>query len=198
MAIDQVHDLQKVFRMILHSMSRPGTISSIETIMEKADYRIPCNQAIWLTIMTLLEAEVTFHLLSEHHQGLIRKISEHTQARYAPINEADYVIVLKDTDESAVLEAMECCKNGNLINPDQSSTWIIESSQLTNDGQLMLTGPGIKTMCKLQTCFTKSMWQAREKRTKEFPLGIDLIFADDDSQIVCVPRTTKTEMLEVK
>jgi alpha-D-ribose 1-methylphosphonate 5-triphosphate synthase subunit PhnH len=41
------------------------------------------------------------------------------------------------------------------------------------------------------------MWQARDERTKEYPLGIDLIFADDTAQIVCIPRTTLVKTMGV-
>jgi alpha-D-ribose 1-methylphosphonate 5-triphosphate synthase subunit PhnH len=193
MAIDQVHDLQQVFRKILHSMSRPGTISSIEAAAEQADYNLPCYDATLLCAMTLLDAEVSFHILSESHQDLIEKISEYTLAKHKPIHEADFVIVLRDDTENAIKNAIEQCKNGNLINPQSSSTWIIESSPLTNNGPLTLMGPGIQTSEQLQVSFTSSMWNARNKRTKEYPLGIDIIFVDDQAQIACVPRTTSVE-----
>lgn len=197
MAIDQVHDLQQVYRKILHSMSRPGTISSLSDITEHMDFNLPCNDAAILSAMTFLDAEVTFHILTKDKQNLIEKISEYTSARYAPIGEADFVIILREDTETAVLNALEQCKNGNLIDPQQSSTWIIESSLLSNTGELTLTGPGIQQSSQLQTSFSSSMWQARNERTNEYPLGIDLIFADDAAQIVCVPRTTSVKMMGV-
>jgi alpha-D-ribose 1-methylphosphonate 5-triphosphate synthase subunit PhnH len=197
MAIDQVHDLQQVYRKILHSMSRPGTISSIQATAEQVDYNLPCYDATLLCAMTLLDAEVTFHILSENHQDLIEKISEYTLAKHKPIHEADFVIVLRGDSENEIKNAIEQCKNGNLINPQSSSTWIIESSLLSNDGELTLKGPGIKTTNQLQVSFTSSMWETRNRRTKEYPMGIDLIFVDDQAQIVCVPRTTSVEMAGV-
>lgn len=198
MTIDQVHDMQQVYRKLLHSMSRPGTISSIQDIAGRVDYKLPCYQATLLCLLTLLDAEVTFHILSDEKQELVEKISEYTLAKYAPINEADFVIVLHDDTESAIIQTIEHCKIGNLIDPQNSATWIIESPPIANGEELALTGPGIKHHAQLQVGFTPLMWQARNERTKEYPLGIDLIFVDDQAQLACVPRTTSVEMLEVK
>lgn len=198
MAIDQVHDLQDVYRKLLHSMSRPGTISSIQEVVVHADYKLPCYDATLVSAMTLLDAEVTFHILSENHQDLIEKISEYTLARFAPINIADYIIVLHNDTEQSIIRGMKECKNGNLIDPQTSATWIIESSPLSNNGELVLAGAGIKHTSQLQVSFTASMWQTRNERIKEYPLGIDLIFTDEKSQIACVPRTTSVELMGVK
>lgn len=197
MAIDQVHDLQQVYRKILHSMSRPGTISSIQKNAERVDYNLPCYDATLLSAMTLLDAEVTFHILSENQHDLIEKIVDYTLARFAPIDKADFVIVLREDTEATIQLALEQCKDGNLIDPQQSSTWIIESSLLSNNGELTLTGPGVQHTAQLHTSFSTALWQARNERTKEYPIGIDLIFADETSQIVCVPRTTSVKLLGV-
>ncbi|ARF17662.1 phosphonate C-P lyase system protein PhnH [Sporosarcina ureae] len=197
MAIDQVHDLQYVYRKLLHSMSRPGTISSITEPVNRMDYSIPCSEALLLTAMALLDGEVTFHIVSDEHQELIEKISEYTSAKYASIDEADFVIVLREDKEQEIRRALEQCKVGSLIDPQQSSTWLIESSVLENDGETVLKGPGIQSEVSLQTGFPVTLWQARNQRTNEFPMGIDLIFIDQASQIACVPRTTAVAHKEV-
>lgn len=197
MAIDQIHDLQQVYRKILHSMSRPGTISILEEARQ-LDYELVCQKSTMLCAMTLLDAEVTFHILSENQQELIEKISEYTSARYAPIEEADFVIVLKNDSEEAVLRALQQCKIGNLIDPQLSSTWIIESEGLAEEGQLKLSGPGIESHASLHAEMPETFWAARNSRIKEYPMGIDLILVDDESHLVCIPRTTSVIMTEVE
>lgn len=197
MTIDQVHDLQQVYRKILHSMSRPGTISSLTEIAERVNLNLPCYDATILSAMTFLDAETTFHILSENQQELIEKISEYTSAKYSPIDVADFVIVLREDTEIDIKSAIQRCKNGTLIDPQLSSTWIIESAPLTNEGELTLTGPGIQHTAQLHTSFDQSMWQARNEKTKEYPLGIDLILTDENAQIVCIPRTTSISCKEV-
>lgn len=197
MAIDQIHDLQQVYRKILHSMSRPGTLSVLEEA-KRFDYELPCTSSTMLCAMTLLDAEVTFHILSENQQQLIGKISEYTSARYAPIEEADFVFVLKNDNQEVVRKAMEQCRIGSLIDPQQSSTWIIESAGLAEDGQLKLSGPGIEKHTHLDAGVPDAFWEARSSRIREYPMGTDLIFVDDQSQLACIPRTTSITMTEVK
>ncbi|MDN3427317.1 phosphonate C-P lyase system protein PhnH [Microbacterium sp. APC 3898] len=198
MAIDQIHDLQQVYRKLLHSMSRPGTISSMGQESGNVDVDFECANALMLSAMTLLDAEVTFHVLSETRQDLIEKISEYTSARHAPLQQADFIIVLQEDEESKVLEAMAQCKIGSLIDPQQSSTWIIETPILSNTGSLLLTGPGIETEARLSAGQSPRFWQARDNRIKEYPMGIDLIFADCSSQIACLPRTVMAIPMEVE
>ncbi|WP_087973832.1 phosphonate C-P lyase system protein PhnH [Oceanobacillus rekensis] len=197
MAIDQVHDLQAVYRELLHSMSRPGSISFIQETVERAGHNLPCYDATFICAMTLLDAEVTFHILSKNNQDLIEKISEYTLASYAPASEADFIIILREDTEAEIIDCMEQCKIGNLIDPQKSSTWIIESTPLSNERGRLLSGPGIKTTSTLKASFTEALWQTRNECTKEYPLGIDMIFTDEKAQLVCVPRTTKIEMTEV-
>lgn len=196
--IDQVHDLQQVYRKILHSMSSPGTISSLADIAGRVDMNLACYDATIISAMTFLDAETTFHILSEDQQELIAKISEYTSAKYAPINAADFVIVLREDTEISIKNAIQNCKNGTLIDPQMSSTWIIESAQLSNEGELTLTGPGIQHTAQVHTSFDQSMWLERNERTKEYPLGIDLIFTDENAQVLCIPRTTSVSFLGVR
>jgi len=197
MAIDQVHDLQFVFGEILDAISRPGRLASLQTLEGKTEYHLPSFDATLLTVMTLLDAEVTFHLVSEN-EHINGKIAGYTLATPAPIEEADFVIVLEGTTEAEKIAAMKNCKIGTLLDPHTSATWIIETAFNTENLQeISLTGPGIKEKNTLQITLTKTVWQARNHTIVEYPLGIDIILTDDNLHLTCIPRTTKVEMLEV-
>lgn len=198
MAIDQVHDLQQVYRKILYSMSRPGDISILREQAKQVDYQLPCYDATLLSAMALLDGEVSFHLISEKQQQVGGKISEYTLAKQAPADKADYIIVLQDATELSILQAIYQCKIGDLIDPQNSSTWIIETPKLSNTAELKLMGPGIKNEVKLFTGIYTKAWQARKERINEYPLGIDLIITDAQAHIVCIPRTTTVEITGVE
>lgn len=199
MAIDHVHDLQMVYRKILDSMSRPGQVTSLQALANVNDYNVPCYDATLLTIMTFLDAEVTFHVLLDNEQNVIQKISEYTLAIHTSLDKADFVIVLQGTPESVISHAMTQSKQGSLMDPHTSATWIIETAFDKQEvSQLMLAGPGVKNQTKLYTALTTDIWQVRNACVSEYPLGIDLIFTDDNLQVVCVPRTTKIDLMEVE
>lgn len=199
MAIDHVHDLQFVYKKILDSMSRPGKIASLQTLAGRNDYNLQMLDATLLTMMTLLDREVTFHVLTDSGQNIAEKISEYTLAAHTTIDQADFVIALKRTPETVITEGLAQCKKGSLIDPHASATWIIENAfSNEHESELLLTGPGIKDQTKLQTELIPAVWQVRNICVAEYPLGIDLILTDADLRVVCIPRTTKVDILEVE
>ncbi|SFL70954.1 alpha-D-ribose 1-methylphosphonate 5-triphosphate synthase subunit PhnH [Gracilibacillus orientalis] len=199
MVIDQIHDLQQVYRKVVHSMSRPGSISNLNNITEKLEDDLPCNHAFFLCALTVLDAEVTFHVVAseEKKARLIEILSSYNMSRIAPVDEADFILLLQDAPEYQMNQALLECKTGNLHDPQQSATWIIESGLLSNISALSLSGPGINGTQQLQTGIQQDFWQRRNDKVKEYPLGIDLVFADFSSQIACIPRTTAVTITEV-
>lgn len=198
MTIDYVHDLQNVYRNILHSMTRPGAVSSFEKAAENMDDGLPCYQGTFLIALTLFDAETSFCIVSDHHQHeLSEKIAEYTLASCVAADSADYVIVLSDAAEEKILRAMGQCKNGTLVNPEHSSTWIMENKIMTSGSNMVLTGPGIHETSRIRVNVSPEVWKARYRRTEEYPLGIDLIFIDEASRMICIPRTTAVDMTGV-
>lgn len=199
MAIDQIHDTQQAYRKILHSMSRPGTISDLQPITKQIDEELPCFQALFLSALTLLDAEVTFCVKGNQDKSkkLSELLSSYTMSHATTVEQADFLFILQDAPEDEVNEALQDCKNGNLVDPQQSATWIIESSVLTNESAFTLKGPGINGVQHLYTGLSEIFWQRRKDKVKEYPLGIDLIMVDAIGQIACIPRTTSTSNMEV-
>ncbi|MDQ0271844.1 phosphonate C-P lyase system protein PhnH [Cytobacillus purgationiresistens] len=190
MGIDQIHHTQHVFRKILDSMAKPGTISTITVNEESKKRQLSCYDTTLLAALTLLDAEVTFHILPADQIELKEKISQYTLAQHAPIEEADFIIAVKGCAERELVDAMLVCKNGSLIDPNGSATWIIEEEHLSNQGGLTLSGPGIRSEAELHISFTLAMTAARQEKIKEYPTGIDLLFTDEVGQLACLPRTT--------
>ncbi|SHN33444.1 phosphonate C-P lyase system protein PhnH [Gracilibacillus kekensis] len=199
MAIDQVHDLQQVYRNLLDCMARPATIRKVEQTTGLSEEQLPCNEALFLCALTVLDAEVSFCILAVDGktEKLAEMITSYTLARETSMEQADFIIVLQDAVKDQVHKTLSVCKMGNLINPQQSATWMIEVENLSNNGGLTLHGPGVKQFKQLQTGCSDTFWQTRNRKVKEYPLGIDLIFADQLNQISCVPRTTSVELTEV-
>jgi alpha-D-ribose 1-methylphosphonate 5-triphosphate synthase subunit PhnH len=190
MQLDSVHDIQKVYRELLQCMARPGKIADIRESAEKADFVRECRPATFLVIQTLLDAEVTFHVLGDSTDAIRRKIADYTFAKHTSLEDADYIVAPAGTGEPELLEAMRGCKVGTLENPDQSATWIIETGALGGSSEWKLSGPGIRDEEEAAIALSEAFVSTRNTKTHEFPTGIDLIFTDGDGCISCIPRTT--------
>lgn len=187
MVTNFVHDTQHTYRKILDSMSKPGKISSVES---KFEHQLHCFPATFLVALTLFDAEVNFHVI-ENDTKLANLLSQYTVATQVPIENADYVIFTNSTDPSDLLNALKVSCIGTLADPQQSATLIVEQENIINNGNLELSGPGIKETHSIGLGVSEEFWLERDEKIREYPLGIDLIFTDQYSNIVCIPRTTK-------
>lgn len=195
MAIDYVHDTQQVFRKLLNSMSRPGTIIDLD-VQSCVEGNLPCSQAMWLSILTLLDSEVTFHLIPSDNAEMMERVTAYTLAKPASAEEADFIIVLHASEEAEVIKAMGQCKIGSLPDPQISATWLIETEYLSEGTETLLIGPGIESEAMLNTGISSVILEARNERVKEYPLGVDLIFTDIRGKAAAIPRTTAIKVME--
>lgn len=189
--------VQATFRALLTAMSRPGTIVSL-TDFHALHYGFSLLPGSQLLLMTLLDAEVTFGVESDDSR-LVDQLARLTYSQPLDCNAADYVLVgLHQYDR--LFQIITNAKRGTLSNPHLGATIIIEVESLSNDDDLILRGPGIQTQEYLGVVSTfpsSSTWiQARQIANQEFPLGVDLIFVDQQHQIAALPRTTITSTKE--
>ena len=196
MTLQQVHYTQFVYRKLLDCMSRPGEILQLDHENRIETTAFDCFQATTGLLFTLLDQEVSYYIISESSEKISQVITTYTLAQPAPIEEADFIIVLEDAKKSDVSSALQQCKIGTLRDPHESATWIIEST-LHAGNEVTLTGPGIQTESSLVLGLSEEFWDIRKERLREFPLGFDVIFTNDQNEITCMPRTTKVERVVV-
>lgn len=196
MAIDMVHDTQKVFRTILHCMSRPGTIGSLREMADRVTTSMESLPATFVTALTLLDREVSFAVIGEDVKKTEELIAAYTMAAKQKLPEADYVFITKQAAKEQIYDVFQQVKIGTLEDPQQSATIILET-EFSQGGKWSLEGPGIKTTREI-SIHDASQWLAeRHKLNKEFPIGIDMILVDDLSNVMCLPRTTAIKIREV-
>lgn len=191
--LDMVHDLQSVYRKLVHAYSRPGQLANLrkEAAIVREDGNEECPAPILLIALTLFDQEVTFKVLSEKAGMITKTINQLTYAKQGEIEEADYILVLQDAETGALNKAIEKAKSGTLKNPHSSATIIIEVKEITAEPVLELKGPGIKTVEYVQVELAENWVESRQSKNKEFPLGVDLMFVDQQDQLLSVPRTTQ-------
>ncbi|MGE6463869.1 phosphonate C-P lyase system protein PhnH [Alkalihalobacillus sp. NPDC078480] len=178
-----VHDTQQAFRTVLDAMARPGKISRLHDTLD----------AIVLLAHTLLDREVSYHMLPGFDEQLQQTVALQTLAQQVDPSNADFLFISAATPPHQIQEALTESKNGTLIDPHQSATIIFQTPHITEGTTWRLTGPGIQTTTELTFHFPPELHQIRQAKNQEYPLGIDLIITDPTGQIAAIPRTTLME-----
>ncbi|PLX49806.1 MAG: phosphonate C-P lyase system protein PhnH [Desulfobulbaceae bacterium] len=168
---------QRIFRALMEAMARPGTIHDIGAWLAEAP--------AWRGVLAcLLDAKSSLadchHLVEDSDWPLLQARPERPEA-------ADYLLCQGSQEDKLT------AKMGSLSCPDQSATLVIQVANL-GEGPNFLTmrGPGIPTSRNLAVGGLAASWLTMRDRHLSFPLGIDLILADQQ-KITAIPRTTRLE-----
>ena len=203
------HDSQKIFRYLLKAMSEPGTqvqVSSPEAPAPLYNSTFAVCQALldqqtslWLSPqLNTTEAQQNLHF----HTGVVIT-KQHENAAFALLNsnELDHLTMLSN-------EHQPYFSHGSSEYPEVSCTLLIQVEHIeviqSHSGhakamEFRLTGPGIKTerlisISQLSLPLISYLTDSTGARKAQFPLGLDFIFIDP-RQLICLPRTTKVEVL---
>jgi len=181
-------DTQKIFRNLMLALSYPGRVVNVasDTMYPGILYPETMDQ-----ILTLLDAEVTFHLVGEDEETE-QEIKIRSLSKSAPLEKADY-IVIPYSEREKTAEILRKVKYGSLLDPDQSATVFIESAKVAQPNVLTWMGPGIKENIQVGISDQELWLQARNEVVAEFPFGIDLFFVGKDKGLVGLPRTTEVK-----
>lgn len=194
MKLDLVHDIQKAYRSVVASMSRPGHITNIIEEANKVDLDIDFYDATFVLMLMLLDAEVSFKIFSRNEEKITKFVSRLTYAKPESVKNASFIFVMKDAEAGGLEEAIEKAYEGDLIDPHKSATIIVEAMNITNDKEIILTGPGIKDENYIKVDLDKNWIEKRRFKNIEYPLGVDIIMVDKRANMICIPRTTKISM----
>jgi len=186
---NKVKDTQRVFRKILESLSHPGKIVAMDTTFA---YRTMLLDETMDILMTLLDREVTFHLVGDDKETT-EEIEIRTLARSAGMAEADYIIIPKTTSQAQTTAVFRLAKKGTLLDPNHNATVILETEAISMDASYVLTGPGVRE-CQWVDITDANHWiTARNEAVAEFPLGMDCFIVDQSGSCIGLPRTTVME-----
>jgi len=191
MALDLVHDLQRAYRKMVDSMSRPGLISNIKAQADKVDLEIGCFKSTVVLVQMLFDTEVTFKVVSKREAEITKLLNQLTYAKAAEAQTADFILVLRDAGPFGLEKALIAACPGDLTDPHKSSTIIVEADALSNERDLALAGPGIDAESHIKVQTTGNWVGLRAEKNSEYPLGIEIIFTDSDHNLLCIPRTTQ-------
>ena len=105
---------------------------------------------------------------------------------------------MKDAEKQLINDVFNEAKRGTLTNPQQSATIIIETEYLSNGTPAYVRRTGNCSIRKTWKLREVSYWVTeRAEANKEYPLGVDMILIDRNSNMMCLPRTTNNYDCEV-
>lgn len=199
MRIDMVHDMQRLNRIVVDAMAKPGTIGQLADIAgkladiaDKLGRDRPCSGSAVALALLLLDAEVGFHVCSARQAEMTEWLRRFTYAKASTAAEADYIWIAADAGGRDREETLRLAKRGTLENPHLSATIIMEAHSLYEGKELELSGPGIAGTRAIRVDLEGDWARIREERNREYPLGIDLMLLDvQREQLVGLPRTTQ-------
>lgn len=190
--IDLVHDIGGSYRELVNANSYPGEVRSIAKYENKMTLELPFYKGIASFIYMLLDAEVTYAVVGNEEEGAASElISRLTYGKAVEVHQADFIFILSSASQMAKQSAFEQAKVGTLIDPHLSATLICEVDCVNKGRAYDLNGPGIYEINTIYLDFFEGWSKIRQVKNKEFPLGIDMIFIDEDSNLLALPRTTQ-------
>ncbi|MBT9152110.1 MAG: hypothetical protein DDT35_00322 [Firmicutes bacterium] len=190
MKVDYVHDVQTAYRKLLDCLAKPGTIHSLRPESAALDLPVACYKSTMMLMLMFLDPEVSFHIIGRRQGDAERYVTQLSGARVSPLGEADFVFVLKDRDQGALIEAIQASRLGDLVAPHLSATVIVEVEKNTAHDELLLSGPGIQWVSPTSIITDAEFVDSRAAKNVEYPLGIEMLFVDEDHRLFAIPRTT--------
>lgn len=192
-----VHDAQSIYRLLLHTMARPGEIGRIAPSAEKIGLLPGAGDMALALAFTLLDSEVGYFADLEQVPELAGTIRLRTLSRAVAADDADYVFA--DGTAAPGIWASSI-RRGTLSEPETGATVLLLvdalepgiSNEQGNAARLMLIGPGIADAHHLRVGGLDPRWlKIRERWNEEYPTGVDLILFTPDGNVAALPRTTE-------
>ncbi|MHA7775863.1 phosphonate C-P lyase system protein PhnH [Roseibium sp. M-1] len=185
---DPVHDAQNCFRAIMNAMARPGTLHTIAAGgMTPPAPLTPVASAIALTLFDydtpvwldkqLAGSEAVKAFLRFHTGCPI--VTEPVEAAFALVANPASLIPLAGFNQ------------GSAEYPDRSTTVILTGQEFRASQAVTLSGPGIETTVSFAAQPVPPVfWDQVSANNRQFPRGIDLIFAGERA-LAALPRSTR-------
>ncbi len=187
-ATDPALDNQRIFRAILLTMSRPGTVTTLGNLPGHPGGLHPASAAVCMALVDMdsplwispdASEDVATHLKFYCGCPVIRKQEE-----------CSFGLVLNGLD----LPDLERFNPGEAEYPDRSATLIIQVASIEVGHGVRLGGPGINGQTLLNiTGLQADFWESMQQNRQRFPLGYDVILTTE-TEIVSLPRSVQVEI----
>ncbi len=179
---DQVLGSQRVFRAALKSLAEPGLTQPLIPIQALE----PLAPASYALCLSLLDGDTRLWLAPAFDTPTVRaNLAFHCGCP---------IVAERESADFALLGVQELVDlsgffTGSERFPDQSCTLLVQLDALGDGAALSWSGPGILGQREVSLPVPAAFWQQRAARN-DFPRGLDLFFAADQS-LIGLPRSTR-------
>ena len=182
-----VLDSQRIFRAVLLTMSRPGTVT---VLGNWPDAPRPLRPAAAAVCLALADLDTTIWLGDTPPADVSTYLRFHCGCPVVSTQEEARFAVIMDGTR---LPDLTRFNPGHQEYPDRSATLIIQVNRMEVGNGVRLTGPGIKHEMLLNVVGLEDrFWTALKANHARYPLGYDVILATD-TEIASLPRSVKAE-----
>jgi len=180
---DPALENQRIFRAILLTMSRPGTVTVLGNWPRPPQDLHPATAAVCLALVDM----DTPLWLGRSAPGDIQ-----TYLRFhcgCPVTRKPESAAFGLILDGLELPDLGLFHPGELEYPDRSATLIIQVRAMNVGRGIPLSGPGIQSETRLHVDgLNPDFWRMLQRNARRFPLGFDVILATQ-TEIVSLPRT---------
>lgn len=173
-------DIEKLnrdnFKSMMNALSMPGKVEKIDSLFDSSLLAIA---------NTLLYSEVSFYYEGREEFELIEAI---TNPKKEEAQNADYIFC-DELNEYLFNKG----KVGTAKDPEYSSTFIFKCKDFEGL-RVKLSGPGINGEKELTLPIDKSFVEFFNEKNSYYPLGNEVFFLNEKSEIIAISRTTKMEV----
>lgn len=183
---DPVMQSQKIFRLLLEAMARPGTMVELPLSVTAP---APLDPATAAAALTLLDYETPLWLdETAGTEAVASYLRFHCGCPLVHHRDRAAFAIIADP---ARLPPLASFNLGSDEYPDRSTTLIIQVPSLTTGDALALSGPGIRDSITLAASgFPKEFRQWMADNHELFPRGVDIFFTCG-TLIAGLPRSTR-------
>ena len=184
---DPVFDAQRVFRVVMSALARPGSLERLSSDLEPPP---PLTPGLAAVALSLCDQDTPIWL----DAGLTQAPAVADYLRFhtgAPLTTAPADSAFALLADPASCPAFDTFALGLQDYPDRSTTLVLAVEQLSTHGGFILEGPGIARQASLEVApLPRGFEQAWADNRARFPRGVDLLFAARHT-LAGLPRSTR-------
>ncbi|MGH3933948.1 MAG: phosphonate C-P lyase system protein PhnH [Pseudonocardiaceae bacterium] len=183
------HSSQRVFRILLEALARPGTVQHLPADLVDVDVPVAV-----LVPLALADLEVTLAVLETGGPDWASRLERASGAERAAPERADMVLALRAPRPDEV----RGLRRGTPDRPELGCRLVLACADLsatTGEVLVELTGPGVAGSAQLAVDgLPVEVLEALVAVNRRFPQGVDTYLVATDGHVVGLPRTTRVNV----